>query len=248
MRNSLMGKSLIIIVLVLGLVAPVFAADVQKMVDANFLLGSKGEGFCSATLVSVKQRLALTNYHCVEDFIKTVEREEAGKDGAVVRVKRHVFLPMDLYKHAYGNGGIAGRMEFRAEIVAHSRKVDLAVLKIVAETLPVGVEAKLPPAEYKLALGQEVYAIGNPVMLENTVTRGILSHLNREHVWEADQVAKYIQTDAAIAGGSSGGSLYSTDGYLIGVPSAGYRGAALSFAIPFTVIRAFLKDSGITLE
>jgi S1-C subfamily serine protease len=218
--------------------APAYAVDVSQMVAANFLLENK----CSATLIG--PRTVLTNYHCIETEIAIVEREEVKPDGTVTKVKRVHYTPVMLFQHSYGGGGIAGRTELRAEIQAADRRRDLAVLRIASETAVLPAPARLPADAYVLVQGQEVYAIGNPVGLENTVTRGILSHLYREHKWDSDQIARYIQTDATIAGGSSGGALYSADGLLLGVPSAGYRGAALSFAIPFPVVKEFLRANG----
>lgn len=220
----------------------VYAADVTKMVGANFLLAVKGDPICSATKLA---NTVLTNYHCIDGAVVTMERDEQQADGTYKKVTRAFYEPVTLLQHVYSDKGIVGRLEYRAEIVAFDMTADLAILKVLGDvTFP--HTAALPPAGYKLAQGQEVWAVGNPALLENSITRGVLSHLYREHRWSADQVARYIQTDAAISGGSSGGALYSAEGYLIGVPSAGYRGAALSFAIPFTRIQEFYDAKKIT--
>jgi serine protease Do len=137
-----------------------------------------------------------------------------------------------------------GELTLRAEILAFDKDKDLAVLRILSETTPLQAAARVAPDGYKLAQGNVVWAIGNPVGLENTVTRGIISHLFREVQIGPDEKAHYMQTDAAIAGGSSGGALYSDEGFLIGVPSAGYRGTALNFAIPFDIFKRFLRANG----
>lgn len=235
------------LVIALGLLVSVGASaqDATKMVGANFLLlGSDGRAQCSATLLSTTTRIVLTNYHCISDSITSLERDEPQTDGTVKKVTRLFFQPVSLLQHIYSPQGIVGRLEYRAEILAFDRGADLAALKVLGDASFVHA-APLPPPGYVLKQGQEVWAVGNPALLENTVSRGILSHLYREHRWAADEVARYVQTDAAIAGGSSGGALYSVEGYLIGVPSAGYRGAALSFAIPFTRVQEFLKAKNI---
>lgn len=223
---------------------PAAAQDVARMVGSNFLLAVRGNPQCSATLLSTTTRIVLTNNHCIEDAVSVVEREEVQSDGTVKKVTRVAYDPVALLQHLYSQDGVVGRLEYRAKILAFDPAADLAALQVLGDAV-FPVAAAFPPPGYTLRQGQEVWAVGNPALLENTVTRGVISHLYREYRWAADQIARYVQTDAAIAGGSSGGALYSTEGYLIGVPSAGYRGAALSFAIPFTRVQAFLAAKKI---
>ena len=226
-----------------ALVPSVFAADVPQMTGANYVFRA-GSALCSSTLFDLKERWALTNFHCIEDSIKEVTKKVVGPDGSVKEVKKIAFDEVTLSQSAYGSTGKVGELTLRAEILAFDRDKDLAVLRILSETTTLPAVAKIAPDGYKLAQGQVVWAIGNPIGLENTVTRGIVSHLFREVDLGGDEKAHYIQTDAAIAGGSSGGALYSDDGFLIGVPSAGYRGTALNFAIPFDIFKKFLRANG----
>lgn len=221
-----------------------FAADIPVMLNSNYVFRHDG-ALCSATLISAPERWVLTNGHCVADAIRHVDREEVQADGSVKTVKRAIYETVTLSQPAYGITGRVGELTLIAEILAFDKLRDLAVLRILSETTPMAVSAKLPPDGYKLAQGQTVWAIGNPIGLENTVTRGVISHLFREvEVSGLEGKMRYVQTDAAITGGSSGGALYSDDGYFIGVPSAGYRGVALNFAIPYTIIKKFLADNG----
>lgn len=224
--------------------APVvsFAADIPVMTNANFIFRADPY-LCSATLIDKTERWALTNQHCIDSATRTVEKEVVAPDGTVKKVSRVQYDEVTLSQPAYGPSGRVGELTLRAEILAFDKERDLAVLRIMSETTPLASAARIAPDGYKLAQGQVVWAIGNPIGLENTVTRGVISHLFREISIEGN-VAHYLQTDAAIAGGSSGGALYSDDGYLIGVPSAGYRGAAMNFAIPFDIIKKFLRDNG----
>lgn len=242
MLKSLVAAAALVMLSVVPALAQV--PVVAKMVGANFLLAVDGRPQCSATLLSTTTKTVLTNQHCIENAVTTMEREEVQADGTVKKVTRVFYEPVTLLQHIYSDQGIVGRLEYRAEILAFDKAADLAALRVLGD-VTFTTASSLPPAKYVLVQGQEVWAVGNPALLENTVTKGILSHLHREFRWSADQVAHYIQTDAAIAGGSSGGALYSTEGYLIGVPSAGYRGAALSFAIPFTRIQEFLNAKKI---
>lgn len=230
------------LVLVPNLAMKSIAADITTMTNANFIFRSGGD-LCSATLISKTERWVLTNQHCVDGAINTVTREEVQPDGSVKEIKRLVYDEITLSQPAYGPNGRVGELTLRAEILAFNKSKDLAVLRILSDTTPLTAAAQIAPDGYKLQQGQVVWAIGNPIGLENTVTRGVISHLYRE-IQIGNEKAFYLQTDAALAGGSSGGSLYSDDGYLVGIPSAGYRGTSLNFAIPYTVFKKFLADNG----
>jgi len=130
---------------------------------------------------------------------------------------------------------LADQTSFRAQLVGVFPDRDLAVLKIDAP------KAKLPPlavgSSKDLVVGQRVYAIGNPFGLDQTLTTGIVSALNRE----IDSVTQRtirgaIQTDAAINPGNSGGPLLDSAGRLIGVTTAIFSpsgaSAGIGFAIP----------------
>ena len=118
-----------------------------------------------------------------------------------------------------------------AEVIGRDEKTDLAVLKVVAETpLP---SLKFGSAE-KLRVGDWVMAIGNPFGLGGTVTVGIVSARNRDI--NSGPYDNFIQTDASINRGNSGGPLFNMDGEVIGIntaiisPSGGSIG--IGFAIP----------------
>ena len=90
-----------------------------------------------------------------------------------------------------------------------------------------------------LVVGEEVYAIGNPTgSLGGTVTKGIISSTMREmYVDGFHEKLTLLQLDSAINSGNSGGGLFTTDGYYIGMPNAGYTGKdGLGFAIPSDIV------------
>lgn len=226
------------------LVAPLaFADPIKQMVDDNYVFRT-ADALCSATLFDQEYRWVLTNYHCIDGIVSVVEKEEVQSDGTVKKVNRVYYGDVTLSQPAYGPSGKVGELTLTAEVLVFSKDFDLAVLRIKSETTPLPASAKIPPDGFKLEQGQPVYAVGNPIGLENTVTKGIINNLYREYRWSDDRVARYIQTDATIFGGSSGGALYTTDGFLVGVPSAGYRGVSVNFAIPFDVFKTFLKANG----
>jgi len=130
---------------------------------------------------------------------------------------------------------LADQTSYRAELVGAFPDRDLAVLRIAApaaklKPLPVG-------SSRDLQVGQQVYAIGNPFGLDQTLTTGIVSALNREIESVTRRMIRgAIQTDAAINPGNSGGPLLDSAGRLIGVNTAIFSpsgaSAGIGFAIP----------------
>ena len=135
--------------------------------------------------------------------------------------------------------------EFDAELVLADARVDLAVLRINAgsERLPT-----LPFADtqHDLQVGDLVLAIGNPFGLQQTVTSGIVSALARTEVGVSDY-AFFIQTDAAINRGNSGGALVDMNGSLVGINSAIYSqtgdSIGIGFAIPSEMVRRVVESA-----
>jgi S1-C subfamily serine protease len=150
--------------------------------------------------------------------------------------KGHIVTNFHVIQEASGaRVTLADQTSHRAQLVGVFPDRDLAVLKIDA---PAG---KLPPlpigTSRDLQVGQKVYAIGNPFGLDQTLTTGIVSALNREIESVTRRLIKgAIQTDAAINPGNSGGPLLDSAGRLIGVNTAIYSpsgaSAGIGFAIP----------------
>jgi len=125
-------------------------------------------------------------------------------------------------------------MRFDARIIGSFADADLAVLKIEATGLPV-----LPAADSdSIRPGQLVLAVGNPEGLNNSVSMGVVSAVARQEQPEGSMV--YIQTDAAINHGSSGGALVDIHGDLVGVTSfmvtEGGGNEGLGFALPTSLV------------
>ncbi len=133
--------------------------------------------------------------------------------------------------------GLARRRIEDVEIVALNPFVDLALLK-----LPPQKDLKLRPVYLgsldDLNAGDGVFAVGNPLGLERSVSQGIISTLNRNF-----EGLIYLQTDAAINPGNSGGPLFNMKGEVVGVTNMGFRGTDnLGFAIPITYVKDFLRN------
>ncbi|MEO1038347.1 MAG: Do family serine endopeptidase [Pseudomonadota bacterium] len=133
---------------------------------------------------------------------------------------------------------LSDRREFEAELLLADERTDLAVLKIkVDDVLPTLVLDDSGMTE----VGDLVLAIGNPFGVGQTVTSGIISAQARTDVGITDY-AFFIQTDAAVNPGNSGGALVDMDGELIGVNTAIFSRSGgsngIGFAIPAEMVRA----------
>jgi serine protease DegS len=128
-----------------------------------------------------------------------------------------------------------------AHIVGRDPDTDLAVLKINLSPLPVATFGRSD----QLKVGDVVLAIGNPIGLSQTVTHGIVSATSRQQLGIAP-LEDFIQTDAPINFGNSGGALVDSSGALIGINTAivakslGVEG--IGFAIPVNMVRGVLSD------
>jgi serine protease Do len=135
---------------------------------------------------------------------------------------------------------LADAREVAAQIVGADAATDIAVLKVDAGSLP----ALRLGTSQTVAVGDAVIAIGNPFGLGQTVTAGIVSARGR--TLEDDPYIDFLQTDASINRGNSGGPLLSVDGTVIGVtstifsPSGGSVG--LGFAIPAETVAAVAQE------
>ena len=125
---------------------------------------------------------------------------------------------------------LTDKREFKAKVIGADKRTDVALIKIEAAGLPV---VKLGDPN-KLKVGEWVLAIGSPFGFDNTVTAGIVSGKARSLPQE--NLVPFIQTDAAVNPGNSGGPLFNMRGEVVGINSqiysrtGGYMG--LSFAIP----------------
>jgi serine protease Do len=123
------------------------------------------------------------------------------------------------------------------EIIALNNHIDLALLKIKH---PDDEKFPFAPLELdeQLDIGQTVFAIGNPLGLERTLSQGVISTSQRSF-----SGLSYIQTDAAINPGNSGGPLFNTRGEVIGITNMGILGGeALGFAIPARYVKDFIRN------
>ena len=136
------------------------------------------------------------------------------------------------------------RREFEAELIGRDPSTDLALVKIDAEGLPF---ARFGDSD-SLLIGEWVLAVGNPFDLQSTVTAGIVSAKGRaiDILDDRYSIESFIQTDAAVNPGNSGGALVSTRGELMGINTAiitrSGRYEGYSFAVPSSLAAKVVDD------
>lgn len=159
-------------------------------------------------------------------------------DGYIV-TNNHVIDNMDEIEVVLND-----KRSFVAQVIGTDPSTDLALLKIEEDDLPF---LTYGDSDY-LKLGQWVLAVGNPYNLTSTVTAGIVSAKARNINILPEQFAieSFIQTDAAVNPGNSGGALVNVNGELVGINAAiasrtgSYSGN--SFAIPVSIVRKVVSD------
>lgn len=133
--------------------------------------------------------------------------------------------------------------KFEAKLVGTDPATDIALIKIEAKDLPT-----IPFGDSeKLKVGEWVLAVGNPFNLTSTVTAGIVSAKGRSiPSLDKSKIESFIQTDAAVNPGNSGGALVNTKGELIGINTAIYSEtgnyAGYSFAVPISIAGKVASD------
>lgn len=141
---------------------------------------------------------------------------------------------------------LSNKKTYKAKVIGKDPSSDIAVLKIDGTGFPFLLYGNSD----NVKLGQWVLAIGYPLTLETTVTAGIVSAKGRSIGINGRQsqtpIESFIQTDAAVNQGNSGGALITTDGQLIGINSAIYAPtgtyAGYSFAIPVNLAKKIVND------
>jgi serine protease Do len=137
------------------------------------------------------------------------------------------------------------KRKFKAKVIGADPSTDLAVLKISADDLPTIELANSDDVK----IGEWVLAVGNPFELNFTVTAGIISAKGRNiNILGGQQrsIESFIQTDAAVNPGNSGGALVDAEGRLIGIntaiatPTGTYAG--YSFAVPINLVKKVVSD------
>ncbi len=174
-------------------------------------------------------------------FMQQYVSEGAGS-GVIITADGYIVTNHHVIEGATNiNVRLADGKEHKAKLIGSDAKTDLAVIKLDA--------TDLKPAAFgsssELLVGEEVVAVGNPLgKLGGTVTKGIISALDREITID-NTTMRLLQTDTAINPGNSGGGMFNTSGQLVGVinaKSAGEEIEGLGFAIPIDTAKAVIED------
>src|SRR6266542_3170261 len=132
---------------------------------------------------------------------------------------------------------LADGRRFEARLVGQDDRVDLALIKIEATGLPVAVLGD----SNRLRVGEFVLALGHPFGLEQTVSFGIVSRKGAPLMVAAPGF-DFIQTDATVNPGNSGGPLVNMAGEVVGINSMAARNGTIGFAIPVNLVKALLPQ------
>jgi S1-C subfamily serine protease len=187
----------------------------------------------------------ITARQVVLNFFYGVVPQEGQGSGFILDRAGHVLTNYHVIEGA--NRGIqvmlSNKKTYQATVVGSDRVHDLALLQINAPDLQPVTLAN----SSELAVGQEVYAIGNPFGLSGTMTRGIISSIRSIKTADGAPIDDAIQTDAAINPGNSGGPLLNSRGEVIGIntmiaSNGAEQSSGIGFAIPINTAKAVLGD------
>ncbi|WJG08852.1 trypsin-like peptidase domain-containing protein [Aliiglaciecola sp. LCG003] len=141
--------------------------------------------------------------------------------------------------------GLPDGRRLPAELAGYDELTDLAVLKITADNLQVIPQLEAP----EIRVGDVVLAIGNPLNIGQTITQGIVS---RSGHTVTQNFREFIQTDAVLHEGNSGGALVDSNGYLIGINNANFKTLdsqrrvvdvnGIFFAVPYSLARRVMDE------
>lgn len=220
----------------------------------NVGLGAENIDFTAAaenavhTVVHVKNVSVRTVYNPIMQFFYgsnggSQQEEQIGTgSGVIISEDGYIVTNNHVIKDATElEVTLNNKKVYKAKLIGTDAKMDIALLKIDSED-------KLPYSTFadsdQVKVGEWVLAVGNPYNLTSTVTAGIVSAKARN--LDTNGIQSFIQTDAAVNPGNSGGALVNTRGDLIGIntmissPTGSYAG--YSFAIPSNITRKIIED------
>jgi Do/DeqQ family serine protease len=224
-------------------VLPDFEDEDLKGFDARFVFKEIAEAV-TPTVVYIETIIPVEAPNDeVHDFSDEIwdrlmpQRARTVGSGVTITEDGYILTNYHVIEGAVRNGlkvVLNDKREYPAKLVGQDPSTDLAVIKIDAENLPAIIVGNSDQVD----VGEWVLAIGNPFRLRSTVTAGIVSALSRDVqiINDRMRIESFIQTDAAINKGNSGGALVNTSGQLIGINTAiasqsgSYQG--YGFAVP----------------
>ena len=175
------------------------------------------------------------------------QQQEASGSGVIISADGYIVTNNHVVAEASEISVILNdKREFKAKVISTDPSSDLAVIQIKETGLPFLTFGDSDA----LKVGEWVLAVGNPFNLESTVTAGIVSAKGRQNIidreGDVNPLESFIQTDAAVNPGNSGGALVNLKGELIGINTAIYsktgQFAGYSFAVPVSIVKKVSGD------
>jgi len=213
----------------------------QDVISLNMQLGSINEEFSTLgeQFSRLKSSVGEDFSDIIEDAVKSVVtiRTDVGQGtGFIITDDGYIVTNA----HVLGGGSIIHAIDYeqntiQASFIGYNSNLDIALLKITGEH----EELKLADSD-DVQIGEKVIAIGNPLGLQFSVSQGIVSGVHREG---PSRLEAYIQTDAALNPGNSGGPLINTDGRVIGINNFKIgSGESLGFALESNYIEDAVNE------
>lgn len=235
---------------------PAFSNEQLQQLDERFLFKKIAEKV-RPTVVYIETEIPISGEDIPDDEFHEQEKDFWGHifprkaltvgSGIIISSDGYILTNNHVIDRATEDGievTLNDKRTFTARVVGTDPTTDLAVLKIDAQNLPAITIGNSNTVE----VGEWVLAVGNPFRLRSTVTAGIVSALSRDMqiIEDRMRVENFIQTDAAINKGNSGGALVNTSGELVGVNTAiasmngNYQG--YGFAAPSNLAMKVARD------
>ena len=185
---------------------------------------------------------------CCDFFLRPVPQQGQGS-GFIVDKEGHIVTNNHVIENAQTvEVTLWNKKKYKAAVLNRDLIHDIALLQIqnATDLQP----ATLAQSSTNLAVGQRVYAIGNPFGFSGTMTRGIISALRSVQLPSGNNIEDAIQTDASVNPGNSGGPLLNSRGEVIGITTMiatnpngnADQSAGIGFAIPISTVKAVLDD------
>jgi serine protease Do len=233
---------------------PFWSEEDLSKIDDRFVFRSAAKAV-TPTVVYVETTVSTRNQRFEEDEDGDNEfwrrfmppRARTVGSGVVISEDGYILTNNHVIEDAVRDGitiTLDNKRSYEARVVGRDPSTDLAVLKIDAN----GLQSAIIGNSDRIEVGEWVLAVGNPFRLRSTVTAGIVSALSRDVqiINDALRIESFIQTDAAINRGNSGGALVNTSGELIGINTAiatqsgNYQG--YGFAVPSNLALKVARD------
>lgn len=226
--------------------------NLQAATDAFVKVAREATPSVVSVVVTTKARKNPHNeefFRFFPDFKFKMPDEQSQGAGSGVIVSKDGYIITN--NHVIDNAAESGieivlndTRRFKAKLVGADPLTDVAIVKVDAKDLPVAILGNSDEVE----VGQWVLAIGNPLGLTSTVTAGIISYIGRSIriIQDSYGVENFIQTDAAVNPGNSGGALVNIYGEVVGINTAiattNQRYQGYSFAIPINLAKSVAED------